>query len=157
MLIFCYFAPLSVHSLSLSWKKSLPLSPCQSPPALPTTAVSQLLFIVPSSSPGPAEPHAIWLLPVSPTSHFFPSPLTLFSILVIRLSSHSHPKQTSHQQGHKTVLILNSQSLFGHASPSTVVLPGHLGRPASLGLPNTFLSWVSFHLCGCSSPLSCTS
>lgn len=28
MLIFCYFAPLSVHSLSLSWKKSLPLSPC---------------------------------------------------------------------------------------------------------------------------------
>lgn len=70
------------------------------------------------------------LLPVSPTSHFFPSPLTLFSVLVIRLSSHSHPKQTSYQQGHKTVLILWFSPQSSLWSCLTMVLPGHLGRPS---------------------------
>ena len=72
--------------------------------------------------------------------HVSSPPLLLSSqSMSIRLSSHSHPKPTSYQQGHKTVLILwfsIPSPLFGHASAT-------FGAPWSSW--KTFLSWTSQH------------
>ena len=72
--------------------------------------------------------------------HISSPPLLLSSqSMSIRLSSHSHPKLTSYQQGHKTVLIFwfsVPSPLFGHASATFGALWSSW---------KTFLSWTSQH------------
>lgn len=108
--------------------------------------------------------------------HVSSPPLLLSSqSMSIRLSSHSHPKLTSYQQGHKTVLILwfsIPSPLFGHASatfgapwsswktflsdfttlfypgfPSiSVAAPPHFPLPASPLPPNSLTDFSLEHL-----------
>lgn len=114
-------------------------------------SLSLFLFIVPIFVPRPTQPYITGSLPISPTS--CPTSLPFSSHSVLNLCwSDFHPTHTLDtslvNKVVKQYLLSNSQfpisPLF--IPQQHLVLSSHLGRLSSLGLHNTFLSWVSSHL-----------